>query len=125
MSHPLLIFQHLNFPLLDAHDDDANTPGISLTLPINLCRSRNPKGSGHIPSPDHIATVDEAQIQLRWAAIAKFVVVPLLRNVADAKDWFLTDPHTVLNLLTNLSDDQAAILQMSAHELDLASATDI
>ena len=53
------------------------------------------------------------------------MAAPLLRNVADAEDWSLTDPHTLLHLPTNTSDDQSTILQMLAHELDLASATDI
>ena len=50
------------------------------------------------------------------------MVALLLRNVAYIEDWSLTDPHTVLHLLTNPSDDQAYILQILAPQLDLASA---
>ena len=53
------------------------------------------------------------------------MAAPLLRNVADAEVWSLTDPHTLLHRLTNPTDDQSAILQMLASELDLATSTDI
>ena len=49
----------------------------------------------------------------------------MLRNVADAEEWSLADPHTLLHFLTNPTEDQAAVLQLLAPELDLASATDI
>ena len=43
-SHPTppLVFQHLDSPLPGAQDEDANVPGIILTLSTNLRRSRSP-----------------------------------------------------------------------------------
>jgi len=62
---------------------------------------------------------------MKWAVVAQIVAAPLPRNVADAEDLSHTNPHTVLHLLTNPSDDQAAILQMLAPEFGLALATNI
>ncbi len=96
-----------------------------LTLPIN--------DEQNFPPPERVVTPDPPSPPLDEAILAnirnhiinQFRAAPNLHNVTNSEDWSLADPHTLLHLLTNPSEDQSAILELLAPKLDLATTTDI
>ena len=122
---PPYIFQHLVFPAEEPAGGPQAVPGLILTLPI--MDRQNPPPPERVPTPDPPApAIDDAILaNARNQIINQFRDAPNLHNVTNSEDWSLADPHTLLHLLTNPSEDQSAILQLLAPELDLATATDI
>ena len=113
------------FPAEEPAAGPQAVPGLILTLPI--MDRQNPPPPERVPTPDPPApAIDDAILaNVRNQIINQFRDAPNLHNVTNSEDWSLADPHTLLHLLTNPSEDQSAILQLLAPELDLATATDI
>ncbi len=88
---------------------------------------RTPLPPERVATPDPPAPpLDEAILaNIRNQIINRFRLAPNLHNVPNSEDWSLADPHTLLHLLTNPSEDQSVILQLLARELDLATTIDI
>jgi hypothetical protein len=127
-SNPIspYIFQHLEFP--PAEDPAAGPQDFAeLILTLSIQDGQNPPPPVHVATPNPPApALDDVYIaQLKWQIINQFCAAPNLHNATDSEDWSLADPHTLLHLVTNPSEDQSTILQLLAPKLDLATATDI